>query len=131
MSRGVTFLGEILSGFCPVPHFEGTRVTVTADKYCLVSNLILSFCGNLSFRSVFLSRVALILLLMRYFRLSYTLHYSLIQKQNFLSLYLLQFNLDSNCIFQTISNIRCVIHSTHFITFILSLWIVPVHLNYL
>jgi len=77
----VNFLGEILSGFCPVPQFEGTRVTVTADKYCLVnsySNSILSFCGNLSFRSVFLSTVALILLLMRFFRLSYTLHYFLI-----------------------------------------------------
>jgi len=106
-------LGEILSGFCPVPHFESMRVTVTADKYCLVSNLILSFCGNLSFRSVFLSTVALILLLMRFFRLSYILHYLIIQKQNFLSLCLLNLILSRTAFFRIIFDIRRVIFFQH------------------
>jgi len=88
LSRGVTFfirvnsLAEILSGFYPVLELwrvrESIRDTVSADKDVLVdsfSSLLLSFGGNLSFLSVFLSTVALILLLMQFFRLSYVLHY--------------------------------------------------------
>jgi len=91
----VNFLGQILSGFYPVLELlrvrESTRVTVSADKDVLVdsySSLLLSFGGNLSFWSVFLSTVALILLLMRFFQV--IVYITLLNsKTNFLSLYLL------------------------------------------
>jgi len=72
-------LGYILSGICPVSYLEGTRVTVTANS-CLDNNLILSFCGNLLFRSVFLPTVTLIRLLIQYFRLSYISFYRILVK---------------------------------------------------
>ena len=86
LSRGVpffmrvNFLGEILSGLSVLfPSSWG----YASYSYKLIHNILEIYC------SVLLTTVALILLLMRFFRLSYILHYLIIQKQNFLSLRLL------------------------------------------
>ena len=53
------------------------QLIAVSTTTCLDNNLILSFCGNLLFRSVFLSTVTLFRLLIQYFRLSYMSPYTL------------------------------------------------------
>jgi len=89
------------------------RVTVTSDKYYLVnsySSLILSFCGNLSFRSVFFVNSRLNSFINAIFQVivCITLFYN--SNTKFPLIMFIKFNLNSNCIFRIISDIRRVIH---------------------
>ena len=138
LSRGVTFfirvnfLGDILSGFCPVPEFlrvrelplqliNTTSSTVTAVCY---SPFVEIYCFDRSFCQQsphsFINAIFQVIVFI-------TLFYN--SKTKFPLIMFIKFNLNSNCIFRIISDVRHVIHLIYLIAFISSLCDVPVHLN--